>query len=61
MVNTCMPILATLPEELPDLIGVYLCGVTLAVEEDETPDPIAVGFYGAQAEVAHARDGTHPV
>ena len=56
-----MTILETLPEELPDLVGAHLCGVTLAVEEDEAPDPIAVGFFGAQTEVPQTRDGTHPV
>jgi hypothetical protein len=44
-------------QELPDLVGSHLGGVALLVEEDEASDPVTVGFFGAQAEVSHPRNG----
>jgi hypothetical protein len=43
-------------EEPADLFGPHLCRVTLVVEEDKAPEPVTLGFLGAQAEVSHPRD-----
>ncbi len=46
-------------EELAHLIDSHLRGLTVTVEEDETPDPVTIVTFGAEAEVTHARDGAH--
>jgi len=56
-----LPFHGEVGEELPDLLGAHLRGVTLPVEEDEAPDPAGVCPLCAQGEVAQARDCVYTV
>lgn len=48
-------------EEPPNLVGSHLGGMALLVKEDEAPDPVALGFFGAETEVPHPRNIPHPI
>jgi hypothetical protein len=43
-------------QERLDLRGPHLPGVTFAMEQHKLPDPVAIGAFGAAAEVPAAAD-----